>query len=220
MLPHTQPRKRRNSSKVNLFISLTFHALLVAVLLYFAARSGILGHKIQTFAVTLEKKPQEKPKPPEPPKPTPKVETPKVVSVPKPVETKPEETPNAPPAVAPAAAVLPTFAFGGGADVTSGDPVDVYKTELQNAILSKWNRPDDPADDSNIAYVEVSVGRNGQISNPVWKQRSGNSRWDASVSAAIAGVTSMDTPPPTNFPPQVLVKFDVQEENDDTSLLQ
>jgi len=218
MLPHTQPRKKRNSSKVNMVVSITFHTLLVAALLYFAARSGILGHKIQTFAVTLEK-PKEKPKLQETPKPKPMVEPPKPVEVPKPVETKSEETPNVPPSVAPAPAVLPTFAFGGGADVSSGDPVEVYKTELQNAILAKWNRPDDPSDDSNVAYVEVSVGRDGQISDPVWRQHSGNSTWDASVSAAIAAVTSMDTPPPTNFPSQVMVKFDVETEAADTSLL-
>ena len=50
MLPHTQPRKKRNSSKVNLLISFTFHALIVLVALYFAARAGIAG---QTNAENL-----------------------------------------------------------------------------------------------------------------------------------------------------------------------
>jgi len=221
MLPHTQPRKRRNSSKVNLFISFTFHALLVAALLYFAARQGFLGKHLKTFAVSLEK-PPEKPKPVVKPKEIPKPETPKeVANVPKPVESKPETAPPAvSPNVAPAPAELPSFAFAGGAEVTSGDPVQVYKSELQSAFLARWNRPEDPADDSNIAYVEVSVSRDGQVSDPVWKQRSGNSRWDASVSAAIAALTSMDTPPPTNFPPRVLVKFDVQEEAETETVLQ
>ncbi len=43
MIPQSQPRKKRNSSKVNLLISFAFHALLVVVVLYFAARSGLLG---------------------------------------------------------------------------------------------------------------------------------------------------------------------------------
>ncbi len=49
MLPHTQARKKRNSSKVNLLISFTFHALIVAVGLYFAARGGLLGNKSRKF---------------------------------------------------------------------------------------------------------------------------------------------------------------------------
>jgi len=43
MIPQSQPRRQRNSSKVNLLISFAFHAVLVIVLLYFAARSGMLG---------------------------------------------------------------------------------------------------------------------------------------------------------------------------------
>ena len=43
MLPQTQPRKKRNSSKVNLLISFIFHALIVVVMVYFAARGGIAG---------------------------------------------------------------------------------------------------------------------------------------------------------------------------------
>jgi outer membrane biosynthesis protein TonB len=220
MLPHTQPRKKRNSSKVNLIISFTFHAVLVGALLYFAARQGFLGTQIKTFAVNLEKpKPPEKP--PEKPKEIPKPEPPKEVSVPKPVESKPEAAPPpAATAVAPAPAELPTFTFAGGADVTSGDPVQVYKSALESAFLARWNRPEDPADDSNVAEVEVSVGRNGQISDPVWQKGSGNSRWDDTVRAAIAALTSMDTPPPTNFPPRVMVKFDIHEETESDSLLQ
>ena len=31
---------------------------------------------------------------------------------------------------------------------------------------------------------------------------------------AIAAVTNMDRPPPTNFPPRVTIRFDVQEETE------
>ena len=69
MLPQSKPRKARNSSKVNLIISFVFHAVLVLVLFYFAAREGLLGKKLNTIAVQMIKeKPPEKPKEPEKPK--------------------------------------------------------------------------------------------------------------------------------------------------------
>ena len=88
MLPQSQPRKKRNSSKVNLLISFIFHALIVVVMFYFAARQGLLGKQMKKIAVEMVKeKPPEKPKEPEKPKvEPPKVETPKVVEKPKEVE--------------------------------------------------------------------------------------------------------------------------------------
>src|ERR1700733_10554893 len=99
MLPQSKPRKVRNSSKVNLMISFAFHAVLVLVLFYFAAREGLLGKKLNKIAVQMIKeKPPEKPKPPEPPKiEPPKIETPKIVEAPK-VQAPPVV---APPVVAP-----------------------------------------------------------------------------------------------------------------------
>ncbi len=75
MQPQTQPRKPRNSSKVNLAISVTFHTVLVVSLVYFAARQGYLGKQIQKISVEMVKEKQpEKPKELE----KPKVEPPKV----------------------------------------------------------------------------------------------------------------------------------------------
>lgn len=215
MTPQSQPRKKRNSSKVNLFISFVFHAVLVLVLLYFAARHGLLGHQLQKISVEMVKeKPPEKPKEPpkvEPPKETPKVETPKIVEAPK--ESAPP--PLAPPTVAPPAAVLPSFDFEGGKAVeTSSNPVQVYKGMVEYAFRSKWNRPDNMDDDDYVVEIAVSVSRSGAISNPQWLKGSGSQRWDDSVRQAIAAVTSMDRPPPTNFPPRITVRFDVQEENE------
>ena len=90
MQPQTQPRKPRNSSKVNLAISVTFHTLLITSLVYFAARQGYLGKQIQKISVEMVKEKQpEKPKEPE----KPKVEPPKVdtakVEAPKMVEAAP-----------------------------------------------------------------------------------------------------------------------------------
>lgn len=218
MLPQSQPRKKRNSSKVNLFISFTIHALILLVALYFAARQGLLGKQLKKISVEIvkEQKPPEKPKPPEQPKPEPpkempKVETPKLVELPK-VQVPPTV---APPTVAPPSAELPSFEFTGGRSViSSSDPVQIYKSAIEYAFRSKWNRPDNLADDSYVAEVEISVGRDGQISDPVWEKGSGNSLWDDSVRAAIAAVTNLDRPPPTNFPPHILIRFDVQEDTE------
>jgi hypothetical protein len=217
MQPHTQPRKKRNSSRVNLMISFTFHALIVVVALYFAARQGLLGKQLKKISIEMVKeKPPEKPKEPEKPKVEPPkiVETPKPAEVPKPVETAKAQT-VAPPIVAPPAVDLPSFEFEGGkAVVSSSDPVEIYKNAVEYAFRSKWNRPENMADDSYVAEVEVSVDRAGQVGDPVWQKGSGNSQWDASVRAAIAAVTSMNRPPPTNFPPRITIRFDVQQETE------
>ena len=213
MQPQSQPRKKRNSSKVNLLISFVFHAALVVVLLYFAARSGILGNQLKKITVQLVKeKPPEKPKPP-PPHVEPPKEPPKVVMAPKIVEPPKAAAVAAPPVVAPPATVLPSFDFGGGKDVVaSSDPVQLYKGAMEYAFRSKWDRPDNMNDDSYVAEVQVSVDSNGNISNSQWEKGSGNTAWDNSVRKAVAAVTSMDRPPPTNFPPQVVIRFDVQDE--------
>ncbi len=132
---------------------------------------------------------------------------------PKPVEEAKATPTVAPPTVAPPAADLPSFEFDGGkAVISSSDPVEIYKSALEYAFRSKWNRPENLADDNYVAEVEVSVDKNGQITDSVWQEGSGNSQWDDSVRAAIAAVTNMDRPPPTNFPPRVIIRFDVQQE--------
>ena len=218
MLPQSQARKKRNSSKVNLMISLGFHALVVVVVLYFAARSGLLGKQLKKITVTMEKKE----KPPEKPKEPPKVEPPKVVEPPKIVETPKAAAappPAAPPVVAPPAAELPAFDFEGGKLVqSSSDPAQVYKGLLEYALRSRWNRPEDLADDDFVAEVEVAVDRAGRISDPKWLKGSGNRVWDDSVRSAIAATTTMTRPPPTNFPPRVTVRFDVMSEATDPIL--
>ena len=223
MLPQSKARKKRNSSRVNLLISFIFHSLIVLVMFYFAARQGLLGKQMKKIAVEMVKeKPPEKPKEPEKPKvEPPKVETPKVVEKPKVMEeakaTPPPAT-EAPPTVAPPAAELPSFEFEGGKTVeTSSDPVQLYKGAVEYALRSKWTRPDDLPDDNYVAEVDVTVSRAGGISNPVWRKSSGDPKWDDSVRQAIAAVREMNRPPPTNFPSQVLVRFDVQEETEPIS---
>ena len=48
-----QQRKKRNSSKVNLIISVIFHSTLVLAVFFFAAREGMLGKKLKQITVTM-----------------------------------------------------------------------------------------------------------------------------------------------------------------------
>ncbi len=217
MLPHTQARKKRNSSKVNLLISFTFHALIVAVGIYFAARGGLLGRQIQKISVEMIKeKPPEKPKVAEKPKIEPPKEAPKLANAPKVEPPKEAPPPEAgPPTVAPPATELPSFVFDGGKTVeSSSDPVQLYKGLLEYAFRSKWDRPQNLHDDNYVVEVRVAVDRGGQITGVEWLKGSGNSVWDNSVRRAIAAVTRMDSQPPTNFPPQVVIRFYVDQETE------
>ena len=217
MLPQTHQAKRKNSSKVNLTISFVFHALLVGALLYFAAREGLLGKKLQKISVTrVKEKPPEKPKEPEKPKveqpkvETPKMEPPKVVE-----EAKPAPPVAAPPVAAPPVAEVSSFEFDGGKAVNSeSDPVQLYKGYLEYELRSKWNRPDNMDDDHYVAEVRVNVDKTGHLGQVVWEKGSGNARWDQSVKDVFQVVQSIDRRPPTNIPPQVTVRFDVEQETE------
>jgi outer membrane biosynthesis protein TonB len=220
MLPQTQPRKSRNSSRVNLLISLAFHGVIVLGGLYLAARGGLLGKEMKKITVfKVEEKKPEKPKEPEKPKvEPPKVEPPKqVAKVETPKIEEPKDVPppvSGPPVVAPAAAEIPSFSFEGGAAVETGSGVDVYKGLLQYAFTSKWKKPDDEDDQKFVVEVDVSVAKDGRISNPQWVKKSGDKRWDDSVRDALAQVSYLDSPPPTNFPSHVVIRFDVVEQTD------
>lgn len=219
MMPQAPPRKKRNSSKVNLLISFAVHAAIVLVLIYVAARAGFLGKQIQKISVQMVKeKPPPKPKLPE----KPRIQPPKIVEKPKPVAPpkvaaapKTAPPPPAQPTVAPPPTQLPSFSFGGGRTVeSSSNPVQLYKGLLEYAFRSKWDRPQHMHDNKYVAEVRVKVGRHGRISDPVWLKDSGNTRWDNSVRRAVAAVTNMDSSPPTNFPAHVVIRFDVQQETE------
>lgn len=198
-------------------ISITFHTLLVLGIIYFAAREGFLGKKIQSITVQVvkEKKPPEKPK--EQPKPKP--EPPKIV------EKKPEapkaETPKAAPppvsqpVVAPANTELPAFQFAGGKAVdTESDPNTLYKGYMEYILRQSWNRPQNLDDAKFVDEVQVHVDKNGDISQPVWLKDSGNAKWDDSVKQVFQVVTNIGRVPPTNFPPQVTIRFDTVEQTE------
>jgi outer membrane biosynthesis protein TonB len=223
MLPQSQIKEPRNSSKVNLLISFGFHAALVLALTFFAAREGLLGKQLRKITVQMvtekpPKKPKEvvKQKEVQPPKAEPpKAAPPEIASAPKsapPPEQAPSPATVAPPVVAPPVAEMPSLIFDGGKTVqTSSDPVQLYKGALEYAFRAKWNRPAAADDDNYVDEVEISVDRSGAISQPTWKKNSGNSRWDASVLGAIASVKNIGRSPPADFPSRVVVRFDVEE---------
>ena len=217
MLPQSRQRKKKNSSKVNLTISAVVHAVLLGALFYFAARQGYLGKNVQKLTVTFEKKtkPPEKPKEPEKPKveqpkETPK-ETPKVVETSKPAAP----APAAPPTVAPPPSEGPAIEGFYGATVNSeNDPVQLYKGYMEYVLRQKWNRPEDMADDNYVAEVAVNVDKAGNLTQSQWLKGSGDAKWDQTVKDVFKVVPSIDRRPPTNFPPQVTIRFDVQEETE------
>ena len=215
-----QQRKKSNSSKINLTISFIFHGLLILVVFFFAAREGLVGKKLKQLAVTMvpkEKKPEPaKEKPAEP-----KTETAKTDQAPKMAVPQPkEETAAAPPpaagdnapAVAPAAASLPAFEFSDGAKAveTISDPNGLYKALIEHTLRSRWNRPEDIADEAYVAEVELNVDAKGRVTDYRWLKGSGDKRWDDSVKAVVAQTKTISRPPPKGFPQQFPVRFDVE----------
>ena len=216
-----QQRKKSNSSKINLTISFIFHGVLILVVFFFAAREGLVGKKLKQLAVTMV--PKEK-----------KVEAPKEKAAePKVTQAKPDQAPKiaipqpkvdtaaAPPppaaldtvaAVAPAAASLPAFEFHDGAkEVQSiSDPNGVYKALIEHTLRSRWSRPEDIADETYVAEVELSVDGKGRVTDYRWLKGSGDKRWDDSVKAVVAQTKTISRPPPKGFPQQFPVRFDVE----------
>jgi len=212
-------RRKRNSSKINLTISLVFHGLIIVVAFFFAAREGMLGKKLKQITVTMvpkEKKPEPPKEKPEEPKPEPQkpAQTPKTVATPAPkVETAATPPPaTEAPMAAPAAAVLPGFEFSDGAKAVQSvsNPNTIYKGLVEHALRSRWDRPKDIADEAYVAEVELSVDNTGRITSASWRSLSGDNRWDASVKEAVTKTPMISRPPPKGFPAKFLVRFDVE----------
>jgi protein TonB len=216
-----QERKQRNSSKVNLIVSAVFHTVLILGVFFFAAREGLVGKRLKQLAVTMVPK-EKKPEPPKEKPPEPKVETPKPPEAPKMAVPVPHvETVSAPPpppaqaapeVAAPAAAVLPDISFSDGAKAvtTITDANGVYKALVEHSLRSRWNRPEDMADDNFVVEVELGVDPSGNVKDYHWLSGSGNKRWDDSVKEALAQTTTISRPPPKGFPDKFTVRFDVE----------
>jgi len=214
-------RRKRNSSKVNLTISVIFHSSLVLAIIFFAAREGMLGKKLKQITVTMAPK-EKKPEPPKEKPVEPKAEPPKQVETPKLADTAPPprvETAAAPPppatespVAAPAPASLPAFEFNDGAkEVQSvSDPNVIYKGIVEHALRSRWNRPEDMADDKFVAEVELTIDPQGNITASRWVKGSGDARWDKTVKDAVAATKVISRAPPKGFPSTFMTRFDVE----------
>ena len=97
---------------------------------------------------------------------------------------------------------------------TETNPVLLYKGYIEYCLRSKWNRPDNLPDDAYAVEVAVNVDKQGNLSDPRWLKGSGDTRWDQSVKDVFKQVDHIDRSPPTNFPSQVTIRFDVQEETE------
>jgi len=213
-------RKKVNSSKVNLTISLVFHSVLIALAFFFAAREGMLGKKLKEITVTIAPK-EKKPEPPKQQPAEAKTEPAKVAEQPKAAAPAPAKTDTAaapPPAssaaplVAPPAAELPAFDFSDGAKEVQAttDANALYKGLVEYALRSRWNRPDDIQDDAFVAQVDVEIDSTGRLTGYQWLQGSGDARWDNSVKQVLAQTKVFSRPPPKGFPQKFAVRFDVE----------
>ena len=211
--------RKKSSSKINLTISFIFHTILIGAVFYFAAREGMLGKKMKTIVAEMvrEKKPVEAPKPKEEPKiaqQQPKTDEPKpVASVPPPQAQVTAPPPaEAPPTTAPPAVDVPTLDFTDGAKevVTVSDPKILYKGLIELALRSRWNRPEDVADETYVAEVELDIDPKGNVTGSKWIKGSGDTRWDKSVKEAVAATKVINRPPPKGFPGTFLTRFDIE----------
>jgi TonB family protein len=213
-------RKKRNSSKINLIISVIFHTVLISAVFFLAAREGMLGKKLKQLAVTVAAK-EKKPEPPKEKPPEPKVETAKAetkvaapkVEVPAPAQTaNAAPPPMAPPVAAPPSASLAAFEFTDGAKEvqTTTDKNLLYKGLVEYALRTRWNRPEGMADADFVAEVEVAIDPGGKVQGYTWLKGSGEKRWDDSVKQALAQTKAISRPPPKGFPEKLRVRFDVE----------
>ncbi|HTI70707.1 MAG TPA: TonB C-terminal domain-containing protein [Candidatus Limnocylindria bacterium] len=216
-------RSKQKPSRASFYLSVVFHIFLGLVGFFLAARGGLLGKKVSdivAFKVEEEKKPA-KPKEPEKVEPTkPKEE---IKEPPKTAALPPPSTQAAPPPVAgpaavaaPAAVTTADFNFSDGAKVveTTTDPVQIYRSSVEYAFRSRWQKPEDIDDSQFVAEIEVAVNRDGTVAQTNWKQGSGNAKWDATVKSAIAATKSIGRPPPDKFPSKFVVRFDAVAETE------
>jgi TonB family protein len=212
-------RAKRNSSKINLTISVIFHTALVTGVFFLAAREGMLGKKLKELTVMAVK--EKKPETPREKAPQPRVEAAKPAEAPRTVAAVPPPraetrsappTAEAPPAAAPPAVDVPAFGFEDGAKevVTVSDPKLLYKSLVESALRNQWNRPENAADDAYAAEVELTIDPRGRVTGSRWIKGSGDARWDGTVKAAVAATKTISRPPPKGFPETFLARFDVE----------
>lgn len=215
-IQHASPRRRKdNSARSNIILSVVVHAVFAAAAAYWAAHEGVLGKKMQELSVLLvpkEKKPEpEKPKEEAKPAETKPAETRRAErSETKPAQPAPPPPARAlapPPLSAPPPAVLPSFSLG--AEIAAGeDPVATYKTYVENTLRARWNRPVDVDDRLFVAEARLELDGTGQLKGYEWLQGSGHADWDASVRRTLDETRAIGRKPPASFPGRFVVRFD------------
>lgn len=220
-LQHAAPARRKsNSARVNLTLSILFHGVIAALAFFWAAHEGMLGKKLRELSVLLV---QREKKADEPKKEEPKPEPGKTTDQPKPTETARRETPPPPKFVPPPAqveagaapppvAVLPSFTFGEPQNSTAlAGPIEHYKAQAESMLKARWNRPNDVADLNYVAEAEITLDSSGTITSYEIKRGSGDKKWDDSVVRVLATLRGFNRPPPQGFPERFVIRFDVEE---------
>ena len=217
MPPTITPKRKDPTARTSMMIAVVMHAIAFLIFFVWAAKTGRLDPllKIMNVVQVAKDKPKEK-------KAEPKEETikpddlPKIASAPPAAAaaapTAQANAPAAPPAVAPPAAAAPAFFFGDGAkEVVSSTnaPIDHYKSLVEFAIRSNWQRPEGMADEQFVAEAEVAVDPAGKIKTYSLTKPSGNAVWDKTVRQALAATQTLSRPPPKGFPEKFQVRFDV-----------
>ena len=217
MPPTISPKRKDPTARSSMMIAVVMHTIAFLIFFIWAAKTGRLDPilKIMNVVQVAKEKPKEKKAEPKEESIKPD-ELPKIASAPPAAAAAPQanqaNAPAAPPAVAPPAAAAPDMIFFDGAKevVTSTNaPIDHYKSLVEFAIRSNWQRPEGLADEQFVAQAEVAIDPAGKLKTYTLTKRSGNAVWDKTVLQALAATQTLSRPPPKGFPAKIQVRFDV-----------
>lgn len=210
-LPQRVPKKQ---SRTSFLVSIILHILLAVAVFVLAAREGLFGKKMKEITAVIVPKEEKKPEPQKPkeePKPEPaKQEAKAEVKTTAPAALAAAAPPPSATAAAPPPAIGADFDFNDGRAVqtTTADPLTLYKQTVEYAFRSRWLKPDGMDDTSLVVEADISVNPDGAVTGVEWKRGSGDSKWDATVRAALEQTKTIGRKPPKDFPGRFLVRFD------------
>lgn len=209
-------RKKKSTVKTNIIIAVVVHVLMAVAGVFWAAHEGMLGAKLQNLAVFMVPKDKKADEPKKVEKvEAKKAEQPKTLQEAKAaVAAPPKFVPPTGSGVAvaapPPAVSIPNFGDLSDLNGGGGDPIALYKQQVEAVLRTRWERPASVQDLQFVAEAEMSVDKAGKILGYEWKKGSGNEPWDASVKKALASSRAISRPPPNGFPEKFTVRFDVQ----------
>ena len=212
MLPGTEKRKPRNSSKVNLLISLTFHSLIVLAVLLFCRARGLAGQAVeedrrrdgqgetagkaqgagetkggpiaQGGTAQAGRGPQAG----------------RIAQDRRKLRRPPPPWPLRPPSLHPRPRRPPSSSRRKAVVDASPTRWNFTKDRSELALRSSWDRPQDMDDQS---FVAESGGRGGFLRanrrSRSGRKAPGNKRWDDSVRQAIAKTRSVSRAAASQF---------------------